>query len=74
MIQMNHNPPVKNTITKSNNIPKQPDFFCLLMMCMPLSIFQQMLVVFPMQSLRVLPTHQIQKPDSFLVYAEILFL
>lgn len=31
MIQMNHNPPVKNTITKSNNTPKQPDFFCLLM-------------------------------------------
>lgn len=27
MIQMNHNPPVKNTITKSNNIPKQPAFF-----------------------------------------------
>ena len=25
-------PPVKNTMIKSDNTPKQPDFFCLLMM------------------------------------------
>lgn len=31
-IHNNQIPPVKNTIMKSNNTPKQPDFFCLLMM------------------------------------------